>query len=554
MTPATKLVLMLAAPYVEAIGRMDRRFVTTSVVPTLIFTTAYGAVLVHSLWSFAEASSWLSGRPLNEQLLLSLLGGAVVWFISGLMASNWRKIVRLYEGYPLSRWLDRGTRRPRIDRRNVPGIGFHLKQKSRLKRDPAQYYLRYPRSARDKTLPTTIGNVLLAGERYGLDRYGFETNLLWTRFAWCLPEKHQISLEQFKEEHQLPLALSFTAATFSWVSGITILLTRGSPGLFVLTTGLGVALAVAAYLLAIERTEEYAEQLRATIDLHHTKLRDVWAGTIPDEDMEFWFHDAKEFVLQGQQGLDSVREARARQQTDQESPPEEPILKKTTHEVLEQQTRPESRPEPTSDLRQLVEPRGRSVPRSASGVMRHLAASLYAEHARRSWRWWCRNVRLLWMVSMAAGCLIAVGALWLSIATRTVLVASEGTGTANLIGLTTKQVNSSTVPRDAITDRTEPRIARHSLQPGEVVTESNSFEAASVATMVLPTDVPTGLEDTEQAFVLVAPCGVLLEGVLVTPVQGPDGESLTVVMPDKATNALEGCAPTSATVLRLTAD
>jgi len=197
--------------------------------------------------------------------------------MASLLYSNWRKIVRLYEGYPIKRIFSKvfpGT--GQFARwRQMPGVAWHVRQQG--KADPGELYERYFADKHvENTLPTTIGNILLSSELYALDRYGLDVNLLWPRLYWQLPDEVRRDMEIFKEEHQVPIALSFVSALFAVTAGITTFVLRSSWLVFTLATSIGLALAYASYRLAIERTEEYAEQLRTTVDLYRRLLLDNW--------------------------------------------------------------------------------------------------------------------------------------------------------------------------------------------------------------------------------------------------------------------------------------
>lgn len=517
---------MLAAPYVDAVGRMDRRFVTTSVVPTMIFVTAYGAVAISSWWSFTSASTWLSSLSVAEQILLGFVAGALVWFSASLMSSNWRKIVRLFEGYPMMRWLNRGRRRARIDHRFVPGVAFHLRQKDRLASTNATlFYFRYPLRHDADTLPTTVGNIMLAGERYGVDRYGFETNVLWTRFAWCLPENVQISLDQFKEEHQLPLSLSFTSACFALASGATVTMSHGSPTLFAVSTGLGTVLAIVAYLLAVERTEEYAEQLRATVDLHHTKLRDAWVSTIPDVDLEHWFDDARAFVEGGRDSLIARRNTHTEQRV-------RVVDGAASGPAAEPSETREGLYETNSSEQNLGEPPRHRMARVGS-----------------AWGWVCERVRLLWAASAVAGALIVAGSVHLATETRTVLVAAQSAQIGTEVVIERDTVRAVDVPQDAVSGLNDARVALRPLQPGEVITMSNTLSAANASVIEIATTAPRIVTGSAIATVIVAPCGRLLHNVIVTvrPEMSPTHVELT--LSSDQVGELGGCSPESVALL-----
>ena len=518
---------MLTGPYVDAIGKMERRFLTTSVVPTLIFLTAYTAVLIASVSSFTEAASWLSARSAAEQVLLGVVISSFVWFVAGLLSSNWRKIVRLYEGYPLKRWLAHGPRRSQWNRLRLPGFGYHRAQKDRLAaRDTNAFYRRYPLRHDKDTLPTTIGNILLSSERYGLDRYGFEMNVLWTRFAWCLPENVQQSLDRFKEEHQLPLALSFISAAFAALSGVTVALVGGSPQMFVVSTAAGGTLSVLAYLLAIERTEEYAEQLRATIDLHHTKLRDAWTAQIPDVDLEHWFEDARVFVERGRESLNARRQKRQRQQTATDNATVPPV------------------PSTGSLTRS-------SAPRPPQTIETTTSTSLRTRVASIPWLLWaafCGRIRLLWIVTIVSAISIATCTTYLQRRTDTIFVAASGATPGNVIRSERRTVRAADTPRDAVHSDDDRRTATKPVAPGEVITASNSTRTSEISTLMMPTDSP--LPGTPiVSDVLIAACGRLIENVVVTPVARMNRTDVALALTRDQTKSLAGCSPDKAILI-----
>jgi hypothetical protein len=519
---------VLAAPYSHAVEKMERRFLTTSVVPAVIFLTAYGAVAIASLWSFSAASSWAVERAAVEQLLLGVIAGALTWFLAGMMSSNWRKIVRLYEGYPATRWLRRGTRRSTIDLSLVPGVAFHRRQKDRLaERDSNSFYIRYPLYHDDDTLPTTVGNIMLAGERYGVDRYGFEMNVLWTRFAWCLPNDVQKSLDQFKEEHQLPLALSFTAACFAVASGVTVVASSGSPLLFAASTAIGMGLSAAAYLLAIERTEEYSEQLRATVDLHHHRLREAWVSTIPDSDLAQWFGDARAFIEGGQDALNATRVGRSASRR-AEGPMPDQVASGADSESLAPDGTVAAGPPTTA--------------RPAS--RRPLAKTIGT-----TWRWFWGRVRLLWAAMAVTAVLIGLGCQHLAAATESVVVVSGAALTGQQVQVRIEERNREDVPAGAITDPAATRLAIVELADGTVVTAFNTYQASDISLLDIKAASSLPPPGTSRLNVILMPCGLVLENVLVTAGASPDASHVQLGLTSDQLQRLDGCAPDSVSLL-----
>ena len=297
--------MAIADPLQGALARVDRRFITASLIPVTLLVAAYIAVVVISGKDSAATIDAWRHLSASEQLLAWAAFALTSWFLAGLLSSNWRKIVRLYEGYPLRRLAIRaGSGQLPKNWFDLPGVHWHRRRLDEVSAHDAYY--RYPPEEHvSDLLPTTIGNILISSERYALDRYGLDVNLLWPRLYWQLPLEVRQSLDAFKEEHQIPLALSFVSGVFGFVAGATVLVRGGSPRLFLTVTAAAFALAIMAYLLAIERTEEYAEQLRTTVDLHRKLLREQWSGGPRRyaDDREF-FRASVLFIRDGEELLD----------------------------------------------------------------------------------------------------------------------------------------------------------------------------------------------------------------------------------------------------------
>ncbi len=286
-----------------ALKRMERRFVTASFLPVSLCLAGY--VIVWHLVDNRPADLVADWRRLETsgQLIASATFLGAAWFLAGLVSSGWRQIVRLYEGQPLRRlavWLENSGKEPEWWPQ-VHGVRWHLDQQQDA--TTAEIYRRYPpRSSRHLTLPTTIGNILLGAERYALDRYGLDVNLLWPRLYWQLPEEVRSSIDVFKEEHQMPLALSAVSSAFGLLAGGTVVLRGGSVGLFLLVSVVGFGFSYAAYLFSIERAEEYAEQLRTIFDLYRGELAANWStGPRQHAGERQFFAAAQIFVQSGHQ-------------------------------------------------------------------------------------------------------------------------------------------------------------------------------------------------------------------------------------------------------------
>ena len=292
----------LPPPFGDATSRLGRSFLTTSLVPTIVFVSLTTTVVLFSFGAVRATAETLTSLSPSVQLLVALVTVSVVWFIASLVSSNWRKIVRLYEGYPFARAYRRRARKRGIDPwyyvQWIPGTAYHFAKRRSSALSQRTAYRRYPPPEFEaEVLPTTLGNILLSAERYGLVRYGVDVTLLWPRLYWQLPSEMRADLETYKEEHQLPLALSFMASVSTVIACASVVLAGGSWKLLLLVGISGMFASIGAYLLAIERAEEYAEQIRTAVDLHHGALLSTWEG--PDTDERTFFQRAQSFVETG---------------------------------------------------------------------------------------------------------------------------------------------------------------------------------------------------------------------------------------------------------------
>jgi hypothetical protein len=230
---------------------------------------------------------------------------AAVWFLAVAVASQWRGIVRLFEGYPAIRLL----------RRRVPGTAWHRARRHRLWNgtdDPSEpadpdaaqpdlAYWRYPLlEDDDEVLPTTLGNILLAGERYSASRYGMDAIYFWPRLFPLLPEQFQAEYEEYIVNYEFPLVVAFEAFVVAVLGGIAIAVSGGSPLLFVPWFTGGCLLAYTSYALSFSSAEELAEQQRSAFDLYRHLLLEQWPTPADVRDEKAAFAEIEEFIVWNQ--------------------------------------------------------------------------------------------------------------------------------------------------------------------------------------------------------------------------------------------------------------
>ncbi|SRR6266487_847260 len=278
---------------------LSRRFLFNAFLPTLVFFSLLASVIAASVGPLSRLAGWWVGLDVLSKALTVLAYIAASWFLAAAVASQWRGIVRLFEGYPVLL----------LPRSRVPGLRWHEARRRLLwdgagaddsDADPDIAYRRYPRLEDDaEVLPTALGNILLAGERYALSRYHMDAIYFWPRLYPLLPDQFKTDYEQFIVNYEFPLVVSFEAMLVAVIGGLTVLLTGGSPVLFSLWFGGGNLIAYAFYVLSFSSAEELAEQQRTAFDLYRHLLLEQWPTPTDVRDEGAAFEAIEEFIVWG---------------------------------------------------------------------------------------------------------------------------------------------------------------------------------------------------------------------------------------------------------------
>jgi hypothetical protein len=277
-----------------------RRFLFNALLPTLVFFSLLVAIAVASFGSLRATGSWWSALDLASKALAVLSYVAAVWFLAVAVASQWRTIVRLFEGYPAVRLF--GDR--------IPGIRWHEAHRRQLWEDldvnAYDAYVRYPLleddednddEGEDEVLPTTLGNILLAGERYSVSRYGIDAIYFWPRLFPLLPEQFQAEYEEFVINYEFPLVVAFEAIVVATLGGVLLLIAGGTPLLFMLWFGGGCLVAYAFYVLSFDSAVELGEQQRTAFDLYRHLLLEQWPTPADVRDEKAAFRQIQDFIV-----------------------------------------------------------------------------------------------------------------------------------------------------------------------------------------------------------------------------------------------------------------
>ncbi|MEV4260555.1 hypothetical protein [Kribbella sp. NPDC049584] len=291
---------MITTALQQLAGLFSRRFFFNALLPTFVFTTVTSLIFVIAWWpTNLSVASWA-----HVDLLTKLIGifiyFAVIYFLAAGVASQWRGIVRLFEGYPfiakpnsarLAYFNGQTRHRTMMDRLQSEEYG-----------DPASAYYLYPmEDYRDQVLSTRLGNILLAGERYANSRYQIETIYFWPRIYPLLPEAFQRDYEAAVIQYQFPLVVAFQAGVSTVVCALALLFAHSSAWTFVAVVVGGSLVASVAYKASLSSAIEVAEQQRAAFDLYRDRLLLSWPSVADVMDERAAFSDIKLFILWNKQ-------------------------------------------------------------------------------------------------------------------------------------------------------------------------------------------------------------------------------------------------------------
>lgn len=286
---------MITEAIQQLAGLFSRRFFFNALLPTFVFTTVTTGVVALGGANGPDVVVWWGRLDLLTRILMALMYLALVYFLSAAVASQWRAIVRVFEGYPLLRAAERWPR--------LLGQQWHLDRMADLtspeKGDPSAAYYRYPLGVGRYILPTRLGNILLAGERYASTRYGVDTIYFWPRLYPLLPAEFQQDFALAVIQYQFPLVVAFEALVATAICSVTLVAAHVAVWVFLGVLVGGTAIAYAAYVLSLSSAIEMAEQQRTAFDLYRDRLLAAWPAVRDVTDQEQAFLQIKAFVVQG---------------------------------------------------------------------------------------------------------------------------------------------------------------------------------------------------------------------------------------------------------------
>ncbi|MFI7642311.1 hypothetical protein [Nonomuraea sp. NPDC049400] len=238
-------------------GLLERRQLTTTWFPVVIFFAAIGVVLATAAGWSAVLRTW-EGLPADARVLAGVLFVAVTVAAAQLLAAARPELIRLYEGY----WerLPFGTR-----------LADAL---SARRDDPATRASRpWTLPTPDRLMPTRFGNVLRAAEQEA-QRYGLDAATVWPRLHAVLPENFAATLGAATAGVELTITISVLGAAFALAGGTAAALTL-SWYAALLCVWAGLLIAWLGHRALLRHATVYGELVRTAFDVHRWLLLDA---------------------------------------------------------------------------------------------------------------------------------------------------------------------------------------------------------------------------------------------------------------------------------------
>jgi hypothetical protein len=248
----------------RAASILERRFLKNAFLPVLLFFPALSAPLLLQGGRLEElAADW---DKLTGTLKFFIVAGyfSLVWFLAAVVASQWRNIIRLFEGYPLARLV------PTLAER---GRTWHQRTIAELENSDAAWrlYYDYPRNPAD-VLPTRLGNIMRAAERYPHVRYGADTIIVWSRLYHVMPQEFRDDVQEARADLEFLLVIGLWSISFGLLSLLLLALVGSPPVVTASCFALGIGLGYACYRSALNAAREYGEHLKSGFELYRLDL------------------------------------------------------------------------------------------------------------------------------------------------------------------------------------------------------------------------------------------------------------------------------------------
>ena len=234
---------MIDALLAQARSILEKQFLKNALLPAIVFPILIAVPPLFVDNGIDEVGAWWDAQSVTAKVAVTLAYATLTWFIAAVLASQWRNIIRLYEGYPLARWL------PQLD---AACKNYHRARLRWLngRRSWQILYYDYPEDEFD-VLPTRLGNILRAAEHHGHYRFGAGAIILWPRLIQVAPREFVISADEARASLEFLLVLSLGSFAFAVLESPLLVMVGASTWVVVLCFLGGVMVFYAAYVSAL---------------------------------------------------------------------------------------------------------------------------------------------------------------------------------------------------------------------------------------------------------------------------------------------------------------
>jgi hypothetical protein len=267
---------MLTEVIQTSLGVLDRRFVLSAFLPTVVFAGLAGlTVLPGALNGWQRQSGAM-------QIMYAVAFLAAALLVASLVANL--PLIRFYEGYwgtPVGRGL------ARLGRAHHRAVLDRLGREGNYQKVERRYPLP---SCLDEVQPTTLGNVLRNSEIYARDRYGIDAVVAWPRLFMVVPDHARASIGAVRGD----LELLVNVATFAWlyalVAGIHEVVVDGPWWRFLLLFLGPLLVAWFTYLGAVAVAVAYGSQIKSIFDTYRRELLEkISAEDAKGDERDRWY-------------------------------------------------------------------------------------------------------------------------------------------------------------------------------------------------------------------------------------------------------------------------
>ncbi len=283
----------------------DRSFFIGYFLPSFLLFGGVGT----NLFAFGYIDNNFTDLIVTKNTLGAVISVVLVWLLSILLMTFSRSIVRLLEGYgqeanpfhiflPQQRQLFKSVAEPHL--RKVDSVlndrrkGIPQTQEFE-KLDVWRATVDFPEDL-DLVLPTRLGNVMRAYERYSNVVYGIEAIVVWPRLAMVIPEEAR---ERIREAEALfyfsinMLVVGLITISTCATLAIRSLYSKGTSGAadvvtwpIVLIVLVSVFFICFSWLRLPHAARERGDQVKSTFDLYRKPLAEALGFELPPTEAE----------------------------------------------------------------------------------------------------------------------------------------------------------------------------------------------------------------------------------------------------------------------------